>query len=449
MFQDNFHSQMLNASYIRNDNAMVISVPGFAGAGVGIDGNFKISDLVLKDLSGDMVVDLENFYNSVDSESSIKNWFSVPLIFVGFPVNEGRINIYLKTQMHTTFGFNSGALKFFDSGNFPLNYKSYNTGNMYFTGLDYRELAVGYAKSINEKINFGIRGKLLFGTIYAEAENWNYGINTTEGGDEVELYSKGSGRVSLPVPLELDVENRILRLVGDNALGEYLGAFQNPGFALDFGSTVVLNDKSWLSVAVNDLGGIWFRKNASKIEQDATYTFRGFDISNSIETIGSEQYIDPLDLMINTKDSIRNVYRPVVDTAGFVQSLTPKMAWHYQYNISNDLSVGITNQTAFYRNSITNIITVSTLQKSGNFSFFENINLYGFNTITVGGGIQFEGKYLQLFALTDNLFAVNHPAKNKSFSMVVGICALLNKPMKNKISDGKFSPHLPFHKIIK
>ncbi len=445
MFQDNFYSQILNASYLRNDKALEIAIPGLAGATLGNSGNFKISDLIVKGPAGSMVLDIENFYNAGNAKSSIKDWLSLPLVYIAFPVGDGRISIYLKENVQSALDFNISALEFFDNGNLPPDFRSYNTDNISYSGIEYRELAVGYARNINDKINVGVRGKILFGTVYAEVENWNYWINTSESGDAVELTSSGLGRLSLPFPLELDIENRILRVVGDNALGKYLSTFSNPGLAIDLGATIHLNKQSWLSVSANDLGGIWFRQNAMNIKQDASYIFRGFDISNSIDSQRGMGYIDPFYLMLETKDSIRNVYRPVVDTARFLQGLVPKTAFHYQYTFSNFLSLGVTNQSAFYKNSILNIFTVSTLQKAGNLSVFENVNLYGLNTITVGGGFQWEGKFLQVFAATDNLFSVYHPARNKSFSMSVGISILLNKPDEKKISRGNFSTYLPFY----
>ena len=445
MLQENFHSQMLNPSYMRNDKALVVSVPILAGATVGNSGNFKISDLILKDRSGNMVIDFEHFYNAGNLESSISDWSSIPVFFVGIPFSGGRLSIYLKEHVQSSLSFNINALEFFNIGNSSVNFRSYNTDNIDYSGMGYRELAVGYARNINEKISIGIRGKLLLGAAFAEVENWSYGINTTEGGDEIELTNKGTGRISLPVRLQLNAENRVINVSSENVMGEYLGSFHNPGLGIDLGATINLNKKSWISVSATDFGGIWFRHNAMNIEQDASYTFKGFDISNSIDGNKANGYIEPFYLMKGTLDSIRNVYRPIVDSSNFVQGLVPKTSLHYQYNFTDKISVGVTNQSAFYKKSILNVFTISTLQRLGNFSVFENVNLYGLNTFTFGGGIQWEGRFGQMFASTDNPFAVYHPARNKSFSMTVGISLIFNKPADKKSPDGKFSPYFPFY----
>ncbi len=91
------------------------------------------------------------------------------------------------------------------------------------------------------------------------------------------------------------------------------------------------------------------------------------------------------------------------------------------------------------------MLTVSGLQNRGNFSIFESVNLYGLKTITVGAGVQYEGRFGQIFAAADNLFAVIQPTKNESFSFSVGISMLINKTAEKKITSGKFSPHFPFY----
>ena len=85
------------------------------------------------------------------------------------------------------------------------------------------------------------------------------------------------------------------------------------------------------------------------------------------------------------------------------------------------------------------------MQKKGGLSVFESINAYGYNSLTFGAGFQYEGQFGQVFAATENLFAVYHPAKNKSFSFTLGISILFNKAKKSKKSDGNFDPYLPFY----
>ncbi len=442
MFQDNFHSQILNPSYMRNDDAIVISIVGLAGTTVGNSGNFKISDLIVDDQSGNKTVNFENFYANGNSENSVVDWSSLPAVFIGIPLSKGRLTIYLKEDVESSLKFNLTTQEFSNFGNIT----SYNADNVNYSGIGYRELAVGYAGKINDKISIGIRGKILFGAAFMDTDNWNYGVNLNKYDDNLELTHKGIGRLVLPITTKLDDNKMVRSMESENTIGKYFSSFHNPGLGIDLGATINLSDKSWLSVSATDLGAIWFRHNTMTIEQNSSHIFAETEIQEYTEDNGYGEFFDPYNLIINSKDNLSHLYRPVVDTASFIQGIVPKTSIHYQYILSDILSMGVTNQIAFYKKNILNILSFSALQKIGDFSIFENINLYRANTITVGGGIQYEGRFGQLFASTDNLLAVVQPMRNESFSFSVGISLLLNKPEEKKNSDGKFSPHFPFYK---
>ncbi len=441
MLQNNFHSQILNPSYTRNDDAIVISIVGLAGATVGNSGDFKISDIITENQFGKKVVNFEHFYSTGNVESSTVDWSSIPVIFVGIPLAEGRLNIYLKEQVQSSANFNTTVKEF---SNFE-SIKSYNTDDIIYSGMGYRELAVGYSRKVNEKISIGIRGKVLFGAAFLETENWIYGVDENKSGDKLELSHKGTARFVLPVTTELDKNKMVRSMNGENSAGKYLTSFHNPGLGIDLGVTFNINETSWISASATDLGAIWFRHNTMNIEQDTGYVFNSDEIIKYTENSGTNNYFDPYNLILRTKDEIPYLYRPYVDTSSFVQGLVPKTSIHFQYIFSNRLSFGATNQLAFYKKNILNVLSISSLQKRGNLSIFESINLYGINTITIGGGLQYEGRFGQVFASTDNLLAVYQPMKNKSFSFSVGISLLLNKPAEKKISKGNFSPHFPFY----
>jgi len=441
MLQDNFHSQILNPSYKRTDNAIIISIVGLAGSTVGNSGNFKFSDILVKDQTGKTGMDFKQFYDAGNTESSVVDWSSIPVVFVSIPLSEGRLSIYLKEQIQSSLNFNTTMQQFPDFGNIT----SYNTDNIDYSGMGYRELAVGYARDINENISIGIRGKILFGAVFIDVNDWSFGVNTTLNGDSLELTHKGPGRLMIPVTTKLD-DNKIVRYMeGKNAVGKYLSSYHNPGLGIDLGATFTINEKSSLTVSTTDLGAIWFRHNTMDIEQNFSHVFDNPELNDYLESSNEGEYFNPYNLILKTKDEIPKLYRPQVDTAGFVQGLVPKTSLHYQYYFSERLSFGATNQSAFYKNNFLNILTVSGLQNRGNFSIFESVNLYGLKTVTVGAGIQYEGRFGQIFAAADNIFAVIQPTKNESFSFSVGISLLINKTAEKKISKGNFSPHFPFY----
>ena len=444
MLQNNFHAHILNPSYLRSDNAIVISIAGFAGATFRNSSNFKISDLIVKDKLNSLVFDFEHFYNARNSNSYLKNQITIPEIYISIPFREGKLTIYLREQIQSSLEFNMEKLDFYVGT--PNHFESYNINNVNYSGIGYRELAVGYSQKINDNINIGIRGKILFGGAFADLENGSYEINKTNIPDEVSLTYKGTASASLPIEITLDKNNKVTSVNSKYLFVNYLTSYRNPGLGIDVGATVNFNEKSWISMSVTDIGTIWFRHKTANVNQNEITTFSQTEISDLSVNNGNNNYIEPYGFIKLTKDKHKTLYQPVVDYTKFKQSLVPKTSLHYQYNFSKSFSMGATNQSLFHKNNYLNVLTISALQKQSGFSVFESINLFGLNRVTVGTGFQYDGKFLQIFASTDNLLTIYRPIKNREFSLTLGICLLLNKTKEKETPQGKFSPFFPFYK---
>lgn len=453
MLPNNFYAQMYNPSYMRTDNATEISIAGFGGFSFINQGSFKISELITTD-GGQPVIDFDNFYNHVKPNNFIRQDFSIPMAFFSKPLKEGVFSFYYKENFSSVVNFKDNVIAFLVNGNLTPGYQNFNSDEMNALSMGYREFAFGYAKNLNEKLDVGLRAKLLFGAAYFNAENWIFGIETAPYGEIATLSSGGGGKLMLPVPVILNENNSINTIESDNAVLKYFGAYKNPGFAIDAGVTYYFDEKNTISLTVRDLGGIWNRFNSMNLIQGDNYDFAGFDLVSAVRYTEEPGYTEPQLLVKMEKDSVSAVYQPIVEDNKFVLAMAPKTVFHYQYLFSNKHSFGITNQSAFQKKNFLNILTLTAMQSWANLSVFENLNLHGVNDISLGGGIQYEGNFIQAFLATDNVIAFYHPANNKTFSITAGICLLLNhnkdavtKSMKGR--KGKISPELPYYKQLK
>jgi hypothetical protein len=464
MLPKNYNTQMLNPSYVRADNAIVFTVVGFGGATIGNNSNFNLSDFINKADDGSFAFDFNNLYKNGNSKNTINNWLTVPVFFIDIPFKSGRLSFSFRERFQSSLSFRLNEKRFKEGENSPKTFKTYYSDNIKYSGIGYQEIAVGYATKINKNISIGARGKVLFGAALAEFEDWNFGIDYTKNGDQIELRHKGTGKIELPVSFYLSGINRVLAVNSDRASRNYFRNFHNPGIGIDLGATIKLTEKSWLAVSATNIGVIWFRHNTMNIHQDTSFVFKNSDdIHNYISYNSSaESYIDPYNLIFKTKDKAAYLYRPLINTINTAQRLFPEITLHFQHNLFSNLSFAFTNQMVFYKCSPQNTLTYSILQRAGSFVFFESVNMYGTSNFTFGAGMQWEGRYAQLFAATDNLQAVFSTTQNKSFSMSIGIAFLLNKPnkqkqersknanktiSKRKKSKGKISPYFPFYKI--
>lgn len=454
MLRDNFYAQMLNPSYMRSDDATEIAVLGLAGLSFINSGNFKISDIITTEKPGIPEIDFKHFYETGNTNNFLKLSLSIPIVFVSIPLKRGVVSFFYRENVRAFSKFKMDMIELLINGNTDPEYKNVSSDEVNMFGVGYRDFTFGYARKLNEKIDLGVHTKIMFGSAFLAVENWEYGIETSTLGDVVTLSSTGKGNLSVPAPLNLSSEKHFFSVEGKGIAGKYFGGFDNPGLAIDLGGTFTMNDQNIFSVSILDLGGIWFRKGSWDLEQNERVEFSGFDIANAVRYPDEAGTVLPIDLMQSTKENIRDVYRPVADSAQFFQNLSPKTILHYHYKYSEKLWMGITNQSTFIKNDFWNTFTLSAMQRGANFLVFENLNLHGISDVSVGAGFQYEWKFGQVFMATDNLLAFYHPANNKTFSITAGMCFLLNHEKNAKTGNArkkgtgkpknKISTYLPF-----
>lgn len=451
MMPDNFYSQMANPSYMRSDDATTIAFPLLSGFSFGNHGNVKLTDLIVVSEAGRPIVRFDRFAQLARPDNHIGQMLSVPLFYYSLPVEKGTISFYFSENTSTSVKFKKDAFDFVMNGNTNENYRSFDSREINLFVLGYSEFAFGYARKLNDSWSIGARAKILFGEIFANLNNWSYGLETSEDDREVRLYSEGDGRLFSPLPLVLTENRKIDGIVSRNAFQKYFLNFSNPGLAIDFGTSWFIDDQNTITFAARDLGGIWFRKNAMNVHQEGEHKFLGFDVSGAVGS--SDDQLDSELSVYYEKVKIRDVFQPLTDTARFVQGLVPKTALHYQYNYSDKLMFGLTNQSMFAPHKIRNILSASSIQRSSLFSVFENVSLHELNNVTIGAGLQFESDKFQAFVAIDNLLAMYYPANQRTYFLSFGTSFLLNsekdvlfgKRKKVKGRNGKTSDELPFY----
>ena len=451
MLPDNFQAQLLNPAYF-NEEATILALPGLAGASLSNEANFKLTDIIYTNSSGQTVYDLGRFGEMGHSINWNSIHFSMPLLYVGIPTKKGVLSFHIKENINIATRFPINTIVWFDNGNLPEAYHNFQSGNIHFKMLGFYEAGFGYGAHLNEKLRFGVRGKILFGQMLVQFNKWYYSIETSTNGDKVTLSSQGRGIVSSPFPVIRDESGKFQNVETENALSNYLSV-RNPGFAIDGGITVDIDKKRQFSVSINDLGLIYFKNNTWDLYQNSTYDFYGIDISNSVNSKIGNGYVFPFYLMTSVKDSIRNVFKPVSTPRKLFRGPSPKLYMHYQYKYATNFSLGITNRTIFQKSYLMNTTSLNALKEKGNFCFFGNITLHRLSSLTFGGGLQWNTAFTQFFVFTDNIIAIYHPAAQRSYALTFGVNFLFNKnkpePEDRKTDysrRGKISKYFPFYK---
>lgn len=425
LLPDNYQAQLINPAFMRTDEAQILALPGLGGLSLNNSANVSLSDLIYRPNKGNVFVDLERFDELAPEINHISQSLSIPLIYYTLPIHKGQFSFYIKEQVYNSFYVPKSAVVWFNEGNFPENYRVYDTGKMNVNSLIYNEIAFSFAKQNNEYFSFGWRAKLIVGRSYLNLEDWNYKLATSTNGKEILINSKGEGAISLPANIRLNENNQIEKIRTTGLFKNYLATWNNPGLAVDFGVVFNLYDWGEISASISDVGFVFFRNNSYKIEQNKPYLFTGFDVSNSLDA-KTDGYISPYEMVISTQDKMAEALLPEASSSNFSKLLFPKVFLQYKYNLENNYKFGLSNQSYFQKQNFRNFITLSVLKNWKQFSIFGNTTLHGINQVSLGGGFQWTNKYSQLFFASDNLLALYHPASQKSFTVSLGMNFLLN-----------------------
>lgn len=447
---DNFYAQIYNPAYFRTDEAVAFTFAGFAGASFINQGNFEIADVITLNANNDPRVDFQNFYEASKQRNYIRQDLTVPLLFAMVPFKKGYASFYYNEHLVANSLIHQDAIAFLTNGNIPEEYRNYKSEEIKLAGIAYREFAFGYGKPVNDFLNAGIRAKILFGVAQADSKDWRYGVVTSPDNRMVTLSAEGTARMTIPLPLKLRANKSIHSVDSENAVTNYLGAYGNPGFAVDLGFSYQKTERHFFSVALRDLGFIRIRSNSFELDQKESFDFIGFDLESAIRYPEEADYTNSNTLFMLIKENVREIYQPVVEIRKYTYMMPVKTVLHYHYQQSARHIFAATSQMSFSKQNYYSVFTLSALQNWLNFQVFENLNVHNLNDISLGGGIRYVGTHAEIFAATDNLIAFYHPAENKTFSLTFGICFLLNH--KKAVSEekfsprkGKISPYLPFY----
>lgn len=447
LLTDNFHAQITNPSYQRNDDEVIIAIPGLSGLVLGNYGNRAINDFDYNLLPSEITGEPGFYNNEGKSQSHLSEILWSPLVYISLPVKEGRFSFYLKENAASWITFPGRSVLFFGNGQFPETFQNYRSGNINAQLMGYHEAGFGFTREVNSSLTAGIRGKLLFGSAFIRLDDWNFVIEPGENPQNILLSMSGTGKLSVPYPVITDESGRMRLVDADSKVQKYLDNFSNPGFGFDAGLTWHRNETSQLTVTVSDVGLIWFRKGSYHLSQDKSAIFENLDMADIINIGSTEDYVLPLSTVLNAKGILHEVYRPHVEEKAFPQAVSPKLYLHYRHILSPTFSLGITSQTFFQRNSF-HILSTSVSKSAGNFQFLGGFSLQGMERVTLGAGLQWTNSVSQFFVVTDNLMVLSQPGSREMFAVSLGMNLLLNQPVKKKTQKrtGNFSPYRPFYR---
>lgn len=329
--------------------------------------------------------------------------------------------------------------------------ETYNISNLGVRTRNYFELAIGHSHNITERLNIGVKVKLLLGLVSAQAQIDNMKIQMDR--DQWRIDADGSFYANVPtleIPTkegsqELDLQNISVFKMENGEASSPAAILNNLtkglgyGGAIDLGASYEIIDGLTVSAAILDLGFISWGSSVSGYTSNDPWTFEGFEnisvnggendqnsISSQFETMGN----DLLNFVKFYKDDLRSNRLEML-------SATLNLAAEYKLPFYRKLSFG-----ALYTNRFANAYSNYEGRVFVNLhpvKWFELSTNYGISNLGSmwGAALSIDFPVIGIFLGTDNLFmdvtpplegvGIGLPYKNTNVSVNFGLTFNISK----------------------
>ncbi|MGF1637358.1 MAG: DUF5723 family protein [Cyclobacteriaceae bacterium] len=262
------------------DHKVTIGLPGmssiYTSAG---NSGFTYNDAFSRRPSDDsLVFELDRMANKLGNKNYISQHTALDGLFIGFDVGPRwyfTFNVSVKSMSRLMYPRDLINLA-----------KDGNAGSIgeelllspQVEGLAYREMAVGLAHKVNERLSFGARLKYLRGAANITTDQSQFSLRTDE-----DFSMTIQGDMLLKTSGINQFEDGSIEI---NNVSDALGVFSNTGFGIDLGASWQPNDDFKFALSIVDLGYINWKNDIlgyGLTNGTASYTFRGFDIAKLID----------------------------------------------------------------------------------------------------------------------------------------------------------------------
>ena len=356
------------------------------------------------------VIDAVKFVNSLKDNNVVNANVSLDFLNVGFRVKKLFFNIDLRMRMTEELSYSKDFVGLFVFGN--GHYMGADNPCNFNVGLDmsvYHELGISAQYSLNDKLTFGIRPKLLSGIANATFDNENTKIftdpNTYAISADVDLNVHMASLIEGDINEFSDVEKMIDSITPQ----DMLDFGENLGFGVDFGASYRFNDHFGVAAGVYDLGYIkWTDAKVKKVHKtDVSINDALFDDYHDLSNM-------EIDYEAMLEDIIDDVWgdEMLENGAEYKTYLRTRLMVQGYYELDPMLRVTALGQMYFVKGKV---YPAMTLAYSGYFlkciNLTVNYTMSNYTGSSLGAGLGFHFGPVNLYAVTDNILTVTKIGK--------------------------------------
>ncbi|MFO8068217.1 MAG: DUF5723 family protein [Bacteroidales bacterium] len=418
------------------DAGIYIGTPGLSSIYFGFgNSGFKISDLLVKDANNDFYWDEANFLSSLSEKNLMQYDLQFDVLAFGFKLDKNYFHFNFSEKVGVQFGYPKDFFLLALEGN---NYflENEETGTANFDGLalnaiHYSEFALGYSRTLDDKLDVGLKAKVLFGHANARLHVNDFRFVTNPETFDLGVYHDLTLNTSLPVevgPIDIDPESENdIDINFDNIDPlDYGLNTSNLGFAFDIGGVYKVNDKFTVALSVLDLGYIKWNSGLETYNLTGEIEYDGIDAGNLFEygrRGDGEEEGDPVDEEEN--DMFGDLLSEVdiaYNNDSYSLMLTPKFFVSGKYDISDMHNVSLLARGSIFENKLYPSFTFAyNIQPIRPIGFSLAYSVINYTYTNVGFGMHLNLYPFQLYLIADNVFPAIQPHTMQYSTVHLGI----------------------------
>ncbi len=289
--------------------------------------------------------------------------------------------------------------------------EAFDLGSTALKAQHYREYALGAAYDFDDKWNFGLRAKFLFGKAAIDTKDMSGKLITSEDYYYITTESNITINASLP-QFKKDSTEEV-------TMSEYLFTGWNFGMGFDAGATYKMDDQWTFSASVLDLGWITYNRWLKTYSnENVIWTYKGID-AMQFDGLDDQQSEDRLN---EIKDSLIDMFQLEETEKSFNVMLTAKIFLGANYKLSDKEDLGVLVRTEIFNNVWRPSLTLSYFRKlNKNFSVSGSYTMANRSYANFGLGIVVNAAPVQIYIATDNVIGLIVPDQVRYANLHFGI----------------------------
>jgi len=367
---------------------------------------------------------VDNFFHTLHSTGLISTSLETNLLSFGFRHKTAFWSFTLTEKFQSLIAIPKDAFNLALYGTPLLFDNKFNLTKLETDESLYTEAALGYAKVLNKKWSVGAKLKYLFGS--ANFSNTNTMIKMNAGIDQWTLVGGGNAYYSSPVAVSIAPDFKSMTYILPKNTNDWLKR-SGGGAGIDLGVTYVSTPHLTFSAALLDLGFIHWKKNALKVNYKTNYTFdgiKGIDLSSSNLNISGNSLTDSI---VTALDSASTYGSTKTSYSTFTPAIL-NMGAEYAF-LNKIMSVGLLSRTQFFKNIVSEEITLSVNVKPSNrFNTSLSTSFFEGRLGSIGAGVGLRTGFVHWTLAADYIpfqlstyQGIPIPYNTKTFNLALGI----------------------------